>query len=199
MHHGLQRSGTNYLLLWLHFKGIAVINHRDPCRDSPLHKHCRWQHDKATLIDPVMRDYANDFRVSDVDELDAVCALGDQPLHLVLLKERIAWLTSMANWGLNVGWFADKPDALAAIGRLAADYDAYAAFWQGLARAAPDRVMLAQLDTLLSDPAALEAQLAEAGLILKAPGEPLRVDEVPRSPADRAKIVTREEVRRAPG
>ena len=40
-HRGLQRNGTNFLLLILKKYGLFVINEIDPKRNKPHHKHCR--------------------------------------------------------------------------------------------------------------------------------------------------------------
>lgn len=192
--HGLQRSGTNYLLLWLHWNGVAVINGVDPRRDDPRHKHCRWQHDKSTLIEPIRADYGNSFTVNDIDEMDAICDLSDRPVHIVLSKERIPWLASIANWGLNVGWFDQKSMSLSALGCLATDYDAYTAFWQAMAAQHEDRVMLITYNELMEETGKLQARLETYGLASHGGDEDFSVNEVPRSPTNRAVVVNESDV-----
>lgn len=194
VHHGLQRSGTNYLLLWLLWHGVAVINHRDPRRSAPLHKHCRWQFDKSTLIGPIATDYGNSFKPANLDELDEICGLKEQPLHVVLFKEKVPWLASIANWGLNVGWFPDKASALAALNHLAADYDAFSQFWARMARENNERVLLIDQKALLRAPLEYERQLRSAGLTCRNRGGEFHVGEVPRSPSTRRKSISEQDV-----
>ncbi|AHM03748.1 hypothetical protein roselon_01360 [Roseibacterium elongatum DSM 19469] len=87
MHHGLQRSGTNYLLLSLLRLGTPVLNYRDPARNDPRHKHCRWQSDKSTLIAPIARQYGNDFAPETIDALDAICRVPKGTAHVVATGE----------------------------------------------------------------------------------------------------------------
>lgn len=194
MHHGLQRSGTNYLLLSLLRHGVPVLNYSDPARHDPRHKHCRWQHNKTTLIQPIADQYGNSLLVSNIDELNSICGLHQATRHIVVFKERIDWLQSICNWGLRCGWFANASTALAALTKLAQDYSAYHAFWSAMKDKAPGQVEILQFEKIRCSGTALSTPLTRLGLPNKPALDSLRISEVPRSPGNRTRAVTKEDV-----
>ena len=48
-HHGIERSGTNYLRSCLIFLKIDLINEFDGSANNPQHKHFRWYQDKSLI------------------------------------------------------------------------------------------------------------------------------------------------------
>ena len=48
-HHGIERSGTNYLRAILIILKINLINQFDPAENHPTHKHFRWYTDKLLI------------------------------------------------------------------------------------------------------------------------------------------------------
>ena len=46
-HHGIERSGTNFLRACLLESGVKLINKFDPKEGTPGHKHFRWYKNKA--------------------------------------------------------------------------------------------------------------------------------------------------------
>lgn len=195
MHHGLQRSGTNYLLLWLRWHNVPVVNYRDPKRSSPLHKHCRWQSDKETLIEPIRQQYGNEFKVTSADEIDQLCGLKGFPMHIVIFKEMEDWVKSAANWGLRCNWFSDRQSAILALKKLAADYQAYREFWECLAQLEPKRTMLVSFSKLISEPESYQEKLAAEGLITRLPAGQFTAQNVPQSPRGRPSPITLDDVR----
>lgn len=194
MQHGLQRSGTNYLLLALLRFEIPIVNYRDPVRNAPRHKHCRWQQDKTTLITPIARQYGNNLKVLKLDELDRLCNVPIGTRHVVIAKERRDWLKSICNWGLSVGWFPGTAAALASIPILARDYDAYHEFWSNYEVKMPDRVAVLSYDDFVAGGTISFAALNNLGFPVDSAMGALRIDEVPRSPKSRQTFVSVEEV-----
>lgn len=194
MQHGLQRSGTNYLLLALLHLGIPVVNYRDPARSASRHKHCRWQHDKTTLITPIARQYDNNFEVLELDDLDKLCNVPIGTRHVVVAKERLDWLKSICNWGLSVGWFPGTAAALAAVPDLARDYDAYHGIWSNFEEKMPDRVAVLSYDDFVVGGTDSFSALYRLGLPVDSAMGALRIDEVPRSPKSRLTFVSVKDV-----
>lgn len=198
MHHGLQRSGTNYLLLALLDSGVGVINYRDPTRQSPLHKHYRWQSEKSEVIAPISRLYRNDLTASTLQELDDHCGLcGVSPVHIVIRKEAKDWLKSMCNWGMRCGWFADPDEALNSLAMLRRDHANFHHFWARMAVQNPDRVLLVEFDSLLAKPELLARELQERSLARHPRVEAFQISEVPRSPLDRLEYVSAADIAKA--
>ena len=131
-HHGLQRSGTNYLNECLWLCGNSPINSFDEKRNSPRHKHCRWYADKKSIPSFLIKQYRNNFFVNNLDELNKIAKYPTNTIHLVIKKKIISWLASVCNWGLYCNWFKDKNSALNNLDELILDYKNYYCFWDKL-------------------------------------------------------------------
>ena len=66
-HHGIQRSGTNFLLNSLKRHHLRVINRHDLERNIPSHKHFRWYEDKSIIPKEIVKEYGNDVFASNVN------------------------------------------------------------------------------------------------------------------------------------
>lgn len=151
-HHGIQRSGTNYLNLCLRSLGVVPVNSFDPARGAPSHKHCRWQSAKKSIM-PWDSRYQNDYQVSELKQLDSLANYPSNCRHIVIQKDFASWLVSILNWGLRVGWFYSKEHAIQKGALLAkADYEAYYEFWHAQANENPSSVTVIQFEELVSDP-----------------------------------------------
>ncbi|MDF0599521.1 hypothetical protein P1J78_02145 [Psychromarinibacter sp. C21-152] len=196
--HGIQRSGTNYADACLRRMRVRPVNQVVPLpRDDPRHKHFRWYADKSAIPAFLRRQFDNDLVVTDVEHLNRAARYRPDCAHVVMQKDRTAWLASACNWGLRMGWFPPEPEAaLAELGPLVRDYEAYYAFWSDLAARFPDRVAVLELDALASDLGVLTEALDRLGVrYRRPPGFDGRIEEVPQSPADRARRITPEQVR----
>ncbi|MDY6921020.1 MAG: hypothetical protein SV765_12520 [Pseudomonadota bacterium] len=189
-HHGMQRNGTNFLLLALKQMDIDVINEFDPQRNQPQHKHFRWYRNKDRIPDYIKHDYHNTLTVNSVDELNGLCGYPADTRHIVIQKRREDAVVSVANWGLRCQWFASKQDALENMPVIARDYDAYYDFWSGLAAAEPARVALVRFEALIEDTQSLTSALGRLGYSVGPEHQRLQFDEVPQSPKNRAKQIT---------
>lgn len=194
MHHGLQRSGTNFLLLALVTYGVPVINYRDPARNNPRHKHFRWQPDKQTIPGFIADQYGNTLNATGPEQLRAICGLSDHAVSVVIRKRREEWLKSICNWGLRCGWFDDVSDALANLPTLVEDWHAFHGFWDALSESEPGRVAVLGYDEIVSDPNVLVEGLRRVGVVVRNPDAPIGFAEVPQSPQDRRQLVTLEDI-----
>lgn len=143
-HHGIQRSGTNYLLKSLRVLGCLPLNMFDPARDQPQHKHFRWQSDKSSIT--LERRFVNTVMVDGLAALDRVAGYPAETRHLVMQKRLDDWCISIVNWGLFCGWWPDVNAALADRDRIFEEYHYYHVFWHCVADQAPDRVAILDLD-----------------------------------------------------
>lgn len=193
-HHGIQRSGTNYLLQCLLSLRVPVLNAAEPAGSVPCHKHFRWQRDKRTIPGFIRHQYHNDVSVDSVARLNVAAGYPPDTRHLVIRKDEAAWLVSILNWGLRCGWFASKKAGLAELPALAADYRAYCGFWQRLAEQEPERVQIVDLAELIEEPRRLLVALRALGLGFDDRGFTGVFDEVPKSPKARPRPVTAEDI-----
>lgn len=194
-HHGLQRSGTNFLARALYDLGIPVANLDVIDRASPAHKHFRWNRDKATIPPAIAHQFGNDAQAQAIDEVNHSARFPKATRHLVMQKPEAEALASMCNWGRRVDWFAGRHEALAALPAFQADYHAYYAFWREMAHASPDRVVVLDLATAA---ATLPDVLVRLGFRPRATATPA-YDDLPHSPAKRLTEVTADDVRTALG
>jgi hypothetical protein len=196
-HHGLQRSGTNYLNESLWKCGIKPINSFDQQRASTRHKHFRWYSDKS-IIPHFLRDlYDNTNVVDSLEQLNDLARYPKNTLHLVIQKERVSWLASILNWGLKCNWFSDKEIALSSLLILLGDYEHYYSFWSDLADKHPNQVVIIQFEQLLSDFSVLHRLVGERGVELRCGCYSGIIREVPKSRVGRKGIIRVPEVREA--
>lgn len=193
-HHGLQRNGTNFLLLSLKQIGCSVINEFDPPRNQPQHKHFRWYADKD-LIPPVLSaEYGNTYTAKSIIELNALCRFPSDTRHIVICKAMKPALVSMLNWGLRCQWFATKEEALQALPAFKADYEAYYEFWQNLATKEPHMVQLLSFEDLLANHQLILEKLKHLGFALDQTSIKLDFDEIPQSPKERRQVIVIDDV-----
>lgn len=195
MHHGLQRSGTNYVNACLRRIGATPINTFDPRRASPRHKHFRWQPDKDSIPPFLRAQYGNREIAVDLQAIERIARLPKGCRHLVVRREETAWLASICNWGIGCGWFRGSEEAISAIPLLRADRRHYDAFWDGIAAANPAMVEIIDADEVRRDVARLTDALARLSIAVRIPDGFLgKIDSVPHSPASRGRDVTRDDV-----
>ena len=147
-HHGLQRSGTNYLNECLWLSGNSPINSFDEKRCSPRHKHCRWYPDKRLIPTYLKKHYGNNFYVNNIYELNKISEYPTNTTHLVIKKEIFSWLASICNWGLDCNWFKDKNAALNNLDELILDYRSYYYFWESLKKLNNERVFILSFEEI---------------------------------------------------
>ncbi|MGO1788329.1 MAG: hypothetical protein ACTHZ7_14755 [Sphingobacterium sp.] len=194
-HHGIQRSGTNYLNLCLRSLGVVPVNSYDPARGASAHKHCRWQSSKSTIM-PWDSRYRNDYQVFELEQLNFLANYPVNCRHLVIQKDLVSWLPSILNWGLRVGWFYGKEEAVHQAAALAkADYEAYYEFWHSQATKCPDRVFVIQFESLIRNPQPLVEICRKMDIKMnnvdKFQG---KFDMVPQSEPGRRAIVTSSDI-----
>lgn len=189
-HHGIQRSGTNYLNTTLKTLGLLPQNAFDPARNVPHHKHFRWQDDKASIPPFIAAQYSNSLTAETIDELDRQAGFRAGTRHLVIYKHRTNWIVSICNWGLACGWFTHEHEALDSIPVLASDYDAYYGFWSGMAERHPECVGLIEYEAMSYNLNTLLTVLDRIHLRYTIPpGFSGKIDQVPMSPSDRRRKV----------
>lgn len=192
-HHGLQRNGTNYLLIRLKSKKIDVINELDPARNFPQHKHFRWYSSKKNIPKFIVKQYYNNLTVRSVDELNEVCGYPMDTVHIVVQKEIEDAIVSLANWGIRCNWFSNKKNAVENFQNLKADYVEYYKFWNELAKSEPSRVVVLELGRLQSETGYLFEALKRIGIERNCQEDNLEVIEVPQSPKNRKTLVSKED------
>lgn len=168
VHQGIQRSGTNYLRELLDYAGYFVVNGADPARDSPRHKHFRWQDDKSSIV--MDGAYRNDKHVDTIAALNKTAGFRADDKHVVLFKEPSRWLSSIYEWGLKNQWtepdadFFGEPSLAPAWAR---EWDAYYSKWFDLAAQGSGRVHIVCYESLAEHPkeqmAMIHAFLGEEG------------------------------------
>lgn len=193
-HHGLQRSGTNYLLQCLLSLRVPVVNMAEPSGRLPWHKHFRWQHDKRSIPSFIRRQYGNELIVDDVAGLNVAAGYPPETRHLVIRKDETDWLVSILNWSLYCGWVESKEAGLCVMPALLADHRAYHQFWQRLADREPERVRILDLARVAGCPEDLCEALAALDIAFHDHGFTAIFEEVPKSPKGRARPVTAHDV-----
>lgn len=197
VHHGLQRSGTNYLNECLWFLRSPPLNSFDEERDSPRHKHCRWYKNKAAIPVFLSEQYGNHLFSDDVKTINKLCKYPPDAVHLVVKKDKAAWLASVMNWGIRCDWFENKRDAIEQIDALVADYENYYEFWEGMALDFPRSVCVVRLEKICSDFQFLTEAMLSLGLKVDQSGFSGQIDEVSMSPSNRTKTVTTDDIIKA--
>jgi hypothetical protein len=184
-HHGLQRSGTNYLNECLWRIGIPPLNSFDEDRDSPRHKHCRWYPEKSIVPSFLQEQYGNDYVVKSIFELNQAAGYPLDTVHVVIYKEKVKWIVSALNWGFRCNWFRDQGHGLEGIKELERDYDAYLSFWSSLEAESPGLVAIAQQESVSGDPIVLRQILSRVGIDVNTEKFDGKIDVVPQSPRGR--------------
>jgi hypothetical protein len=191
-HHGIQRSGTNFLLMCLKRYGLNVINRHDPERNNPAHKHFRWYHDKSIIPSEIHYQYYNSTIVNNVRDLNRTCNFPFDTRHIIIFKERHASLVSILNWGLRVNWFDTKLEAISVANKYLNDIDAYNKFWAELSVMSPKYVQLVRYEDVMNDNTILSDALFRLGFMVN-PID-LSIAEVPHSPRYRKAKITYDDI-----
>lgn len=198
--HGLQRSGTNYLLQRLMRAGFPVENAIVLRRNSVRHKHFRWQDDKTTIPGILRPQYGNEIRARSLDEVHAIAGYAATCRHIVIRKHELAWLKSILNWGLRCNWYLNREDALAHGAEMLRDYKAYYEFWTIVGRVHPTRVLFVDYDSVTAVADQLQMALRTIGVRVDRQWPAHEsVGEVPMSPADRAEPISENDIKQSFG
>lgn len=126
-HHGIQRSGTNYVNEVLKIAGVGIINSNDPQRNNPCHKHFRWQHDKSSIV--LDGNYQNQLIANDISDVNSFCGYNQYMRHLVIYRDPESWLPSIYSWGCESGWVREGESVNDFMVRALEEWVAYYSFW----------------------------------------------------------------------
>lgn len=193
-HHGLQRSGTNYLNLCMNSLGVRFINFHDPARNDPSHKHFRWQAEKDSIM-PWDERYLNSVTARDIAELNRIAGFPNCCKHMVVKKNAKDWGVSILNWGLRVGWFPNRAAALECVGDIADDFVNYYRFWEEVSARFPEDVVVISFEDLSRKPEILIEYCNCLNIRVKSDtGFTGKFDEVPKSPKDRQPIIGADDI-----
>lgn len=163
-HHGIQRSGTNYLLRILIDLNLRPLNAFDPERSNPKHKHFRWQPEKSSI--KIHDVYKNNIVVSSLDALNSVAGYPKTTKHIVIFKPAVPWLASILNWGMVCGWYENIAEAtsLESITGALGEYDAYYCFWQEVAETNRSSVEILRHSDVIERPIVVAEALDSLGI-----------------------------------
>ncbi|WP_132700719.1 hypothetical protein [Reinekea marinisedimentorum] len=187
-HHGIQRSGTNYLLACLDSLNVNVINRFDPARNHPSHKHFRWYQNKEAMPPYVKVEFGNSVCSSSLSELNSLAKFPKNTKHIVIKKDVNHAVCSLMNYGLRKNWFANKNQALLNYQMLLNDYRHYYEFWEGLARSS-NEVVVVNYEQISQNSNRLISCLNELGADIPFLRENLVFSEVRMSPKTRKKVI----------
>lgn len=197
-HHGIQRSGTNYLNLCMNSLGVQFVNSHDPARNDPSHKHFRWQEDKRSIM-PWEKSYLNSIRAADINEINRIAGFPIDCKHFVIKKNIVDWTASILNWGIRVGWFRDRTMALDSVDLVIRDYKNYYGFWKDMADRFPGDIAIIEFESLRKTPRSLINLSERLNIEIKHRQDFTGIfDEVPQSPKHRELAITRDEIKLHP-
>ena len=189
-HHGIQRSGTNYLLGCLDQLGLFVANRFNPERDDPSHKHFRWYRDKSQIPVVLQDSFGNDQMADTIEDVNRQAGFSTATKHIVIKKEHSPAVKSLLNWGLRCGWFNSREEALASAEDISDDYRAYSSFWSRMQKNHPGQVAVIHYEDLVKDAQILVRGLKNLGVPTSFPAQQFRFSEVNMSPTDRVEQIT---------
>ena len=124
-----------------------------------------------------------------VHELNALCNFPPDTKHIVIYKEENSSLVSLLNWGMRVGWFNSKQDALNASYLYKLDYKLYYSFWKKLANHNPDYVQLLSFEKLIESNDEIADILKNLDIKFNIKDLNLSFKELPQSPRSRKNII----------
>lgn len=150
-HHGIQRSGTNYLNECLWSCGIFPLNSFNEKRNSPKHKHFRWYVDKELIPDFLRNNYNNNVQVNNIYELNDIAGYPKDCSHIVIKRKKEDWLVSFLNYYLHYGWFPTQEDALHCVDQILIDFNNYYQFWESMQEKHPSKVIVITYEAILND------------------------------------------------
>lgn len=183
-HHGIQRSGTNYINYVLRQSGVIIINRHDPSRTSPCHKHFRWQRDKGSI--KLDMKYMNHITADDLDALNKKCGYSKSTKHVVIHRDVRSWLCGIYSWAMRVSWLNGEisDNDIETFMKVALkEWIEYYEFWSSVS---DNRVVFVSYDAFFSrDPECILS--LERFLDIKLLEDAFDVDSVPRSPKGKGK------------
>lgn len=152
-HHGIQRSGTNYICALLIEKGYIVLNKYTPLRKDCRHKHFRWQSDKETIL--MNKSFLNDIQISNIKQLNKLAGYPRNTLHIVIFKKPESWIVSIQSWAYKCGWDIQNET----LNDYIKEWDEYYSAWEILRDSDPSRVVFINYEELVKDPAGLMMEI----------------------------------------
>ena len=147
-HHGIERSGTNYLRAILIILKINLINQFDAAENHPTHKHFRWYNDKL-LIPSLKKSLINNLTANNIHDVNKICNYFPTTNHIIIRKKTISGVTSIANYFYNFKLLDDKNELKNNINVIYKDYIAYYDFWQKIYEKNPSRVQIIFYEDLI--------------------------------------------------
>jgi hypothetical protein len=150
-HHGIQRSGTNYLNIVLKNAGVNVINKYDPKRSDPRHKHCRWFQDKESIY--LDLKYSNNLDVRSLDELNKICGYKANTKHIVIYRTPVHWLNGIYKWGVRSKWIDEnicETKVFDFLSKAFREWCLYYKFWFEMQDRFPEKILVLSHEDLLS-------------------------------------------------
>ena len=201
-HHGIQRSGTNFLLLCLKKLNLDIINEYDPIIKSYIfkkrnftgHKHFRWYANKEKIPKHIKAQYINQLNPKNIHELNLLCNYPKDTKHIVIQKDKNKHTVSILNWGLRCNWFSDKSEALKFVGDYREDFDEYYNFWSNLSEQDPDFVKIVDIENIQNSKNELLSALKLLKMDIKNESCNFFFEEVPQSPKKRTKSIKLEDI-----
>jgi len=195
-HHGIERSGTNFLRSCLLDLGIDIINKFDLPEGSIGHKHFRWYENKQKI--PSFRsNFYNQNTVKDIKDLNKLCSFKKDTKHIVIKKDLFSNVASIANYGLREGWFLSIDEAKSNFDNIINDYKNYYSFWEKMQKNFPEKVVIISLESLNGSSLELVKALKKLKIKIKinAP-EKFYFDEVRQSDKRRAIFFSEDDVKK---
>ncbi|MEM1018881.1 MAG: hypothetical protein AAGJ09_00140 [Pseudomonadota bacterium] len=192
-HHGMQRNGTNYLLMCLKKLGLDTINGTDPQRNDPRHKHYRWYPSKDSIPQFLLPLYGNKISANSIEQINRICSYPQSTPHIVIKKRPENAVVSIANWGIKCGWFKNKDEAISNLRIIQKDYNEYYKFWQEIELKSSNQVIVLEYESVMEDSSKLAESLKIIGIKNLPKKIDLKFDGVRQSPKNRKKIITTED------
>lgn len=146
---GIQRSGTNFLESILNDLGVKPMNYEILKRSSEAHKHFRIQDDKKTII--MDKEYMNNTYISSVEILNSLAFNNTNIKNIVIFKDPINWLYSIARWAERCGWLDDNQNLFENKKLLLAylaEWDNFYCKWEKLNKKQNNLIMMIQWEQL---------------------------------------------------
>ena len=153
-HHGIERSGTNFLRAILIELKINLINQFDPAENHPSHKHFRWYRDKS-LIPNMKKSLLNDLTAENIYYINKICKFFFDTKHIVIKKKKLNAVTSIANYFLNQKILHKDENFKNNILSIQKDYVAYYDFWKQINEKDPDSVQIIFYEDIINSTDAL--------------------------------------------
>ena len=193
-HHGLERSGTNFLRACLIELKINLINQFDPPENNPTHKHFRWYNDKS-LIPKFRKQFHNKYVVNNIFDINKICNFPSETKHIIIKKKIGPAITSIANYLYNERLLNNKDEVKINISTIYKDYQAYYNFWHKISERNPYHVQLLFYEDLILSSKYLIDNLKKIGIeTIKNVPTFFHFDELHQSNKNRNKVFTEKEV-----